>query len=1007
MTADPTSGPDPAGVPQAGADPAADPAADLAADLAAALGADQVLGRAIDRHARAHDASHYLLIPQLAAVAEDAEAVAAALAVAADHRTPVTFRAGGTSLSGQACGDGVLLDTRRGFRGIEVLDDGARVRVQPGVTLRAVNARLVRHGRALGPDPASEAACTVGGIIANNSSGMAAGVEHNTVRTLESMTVVLASGTVVDTAADDAEEQLRAAEPQLAATLERLRDAVRADADAVAEIRERFAMKNTMGYALDAFCEVDSPVQLLSRLIIGSEGTLGFVAEAVFRTVPVQPRAATGLLVFDSVDAAARALPALVSTGAAALELMDATSLQVARRGDDAPAEITALEVDQHAGLLVEYRGDDAADLAARVAAASDVLAGLETTRPVDPEADLTGDPARRAALWGVRKGLYAAVAGARPPGTMALLEDVVVPVEQLAETCGELAELLAAHDYADPVIFGHAKDGNLHFMLTEDTEDPAAVARLEAFTEDLVELILRRGGNLKAEHGTGRAMAPFIDRQYSPTLVAVLHAIKDAFDPAGILNPGVVLTEDARAHVHDLKPVDRVDEEVDRCVECGYCEPVCPSRDLTLTPRQRIVVRRARERALADGDEELAAELDQQQAYDSIDTCAADGMCATACPVNIDTGALVKRLRAESRGPVERRAWRTAADHWGAATTAAGRGLDVAAAVPSATVTGPNALARSLLGAETVPQWSEDLPAGGRRRSATPGGTGVPAGASGGALGGPESGEVAAVFLPSCQGAMFAPAEGSAGVQSAVARLCAAGGLNLVVPEGLDGLCCGTPWSSKGFTAGHDAMAERVLDAVAAARERVVAGDGRDPQQVPVVVDASSCTEGVAGIMETAERAGDPRAGAVVDALRLVAERVLPRLDIAPGARVESLTVHPTCSAHRAGLDADLRAVAEAAAAQVHIPVDWGCCGFAGDRGMLHPELTASATAAEAAEVATLDAVEHASCNRACEIAMTRATGRDYRHVLEVLADVVDTPRPGDLRDSSRGARS
>ncbi|GAB3182987.1 FAD-binding and (Fe-S)-binding domain-containing protein [Nesterenkonia halophila] len=978
----------------------ADLGPDLATDLAAALGAEQVLGRAIDRHARAHDASHYLLVPQLAAVAEDAEAVAAALAVAAEHRTPVTFRAGGTSLSGQASGDGLLLDTRRGFRGIEVLDDGARVRVQPGATLRAVNARLARHGRALGPDPASEAACTVGGIIANNSSGMAAGIEHNTVRTLESMTVVLASGTVVDTAADDAEARLCAAEPQLVATLERLRDAVRADEAAVAEIAARFAMKNTMGYALDAFCEVDSPVALLSRLLIGSEGTLGFVAEAVFTTVPVQPRAATGLLVFDSVDAAARALPALVDTGAAALELMDATSLQVARRGPDAPEEITALDVDQHAGLLVEYRGDDDAALAARVADAAEVLAGLETTREVDPEADLTRDPARRAALWGVRKGLYAAVAGARPPGTIALLEDVVVPVEQLAETCDELAELLAAHDYADPVIFGHAKDGNLHFMLTEDTEDPAAVARLEAFTEDLVELILRRGGNLKAEHGTGRAMAPFIDRQYSPTLVTVLHEIKAAFDPAGIVNPGVVLTEDARAHVHDLKPVDRVDEEVDRCVECGYCEPVCPSRDLTLTPRQRIVVRRARERALADGDVELAAELDEQQAYDSLDTCAADGMCATACPVQIDTGALVKRLRAESRGPVEQRAWRTAADHWGAATTAASRGLDLAATVPSAAVTGPNALARAVLGAETVPQWSADLPRGGRRRSATPGGTGVPAGASGGPdPGGSGAGEVAAVFLPSCQGAMFAPAEGSVGVQSAVARLCAAAGLSLVVPEGLDGLCCGTPWSSKGFTGGHEAMAERVLDAVAAARERVSAGDGRDAEAVPVLVDASSCTEGVAAIMEAAERAGDPRAGAVVDALRLVADDVLPRLQIPDGSQVASLTVHPTCSAHRAGLDGDLRAVAEAAAAQVHIPVDWGCCGFAGDRGMLHPELTAAATAAEAVEVEAFDAVEHASCNRACEIAMTRATGRDYRHVLEVLADVVaggPAPAPG-----------
>ncbi|GAB3750106.1 FAD-binding and (Fe-S)-binding domain-containing protein [Nocardiopsis nanhaiensis] len=947
--------------------------------LARALGADRVLDRALDRHTRAHDASHYLLVPQVVAVAEDADAVAAALAVATEHRTPVTFRSGGTSLSGQACGTGILLDTRRGFRGIEVLDGGARVRVRPGATLRSVNARLARYGRALGPDPASEVACTVGGVIANNSSGMAAGIEYNTTRTLESMTVVLPSGTVVDTAADDALTRLRADEPELAATLESLWERVCADPEAMAEIRERFSMKNTMGYSLNAFREADDPVDLLTRLMIGSEGTLGFVAEAVYRTVPVQSHAATGLLVLDSVERAAEALPALVGTGAKALELMDATSIRVARRSPDAPEAVTGFTVDQHAAILVEYRTDGEQELDQLLAEAAAVLEALPTTQPVH----LTRDPADRAALWGVRKGLYAAVAGARPQGTTALLEDVVVPVDRLADTCRELADLLASHGYADPVIFGHAKDGNLHFMITEDTEDPEAVSRLEVFTEDLVDLILGQGGNLKAEHGTGRAMAPFLDRQYSPELVAVMREIKVAFDPAGILNPGVVLTDDARAHLRDLKPADRVDEEVDRCVECGYCEPVCPSRDLTLTPRQRIVARRARQRAAAEGDHALVAELDAQQAYDSIDTCAADGMCATACPVDIDTGALVKRLRGESRGRMEQGAWRSAARHWKTATTALGRGLTMAARMPNSAVAGPNRVARAALGADTVPQWSPDLPAGGSRRSRTDGGTGVEDGAAG---------TVSGIFLPSCQGAMFAPAEGSRGVQAAFAALCRAAGVGLAVPEGVDGLCCGTPWSSKGFSAGHEVMAERVLQAVDAVRNRVEAArpGGSSGAEIPVVVDATSCTEGVAGIMARAREAGDPRAVGVVDAVSFAAEHVLRELRIDPGNRVPSLTVHPTCSSHKSGIVPDLRALAEAVAKEVHVPDDWGCCGFAGDRGMLHPELTESATAAEASQVRSIGAAEHVSCNRTCEIAMSRATGRSYRHVLEVAADVV-----------------
>ncbi|WP_248616708.1 FAD-binding and (Fe-S)-binding domain-containing protein [Paraoerskovia marina] len=944
---------------------------ELIDDLRAALGERAVSARALDLHARARDASHYLLIPEVTATAEDAAAVGRALAVATAHRRPVTFRAGGTSLSGQASGTGILLDTRQGFRRVEVLDDGARVRVQPGATVRTVNAHLARFGRALGPDPASEAACTVGGVIANNSSGMAAGTRFNSYHTLESLVIVLASGTVVDTAHPESLARLREDEPRLVSVLESLRDRVRNDPSTVAEIRARFSMKNTMGYEVEALCDFDDPVEILEHLLVGSEGTLGFVAEAVFTTVPVQPHAATGLLVLDSVETAAAALPALVATGAAALELMDATSLRVARRDPDAPAVIHGFEIDRHAAILIEYRADDETVLSDLLATGGAVLDALPSVVPTV----LTSDGSARAALWKVRKGLYATVAGARPAGTTALLEDVVVPVENLADACRDLAALLEAHGYVDPVIFGHAKDGNLHFMVTENTESPAAVARLAAFTEDLVDLVLSHGGNLKAEHGTGRAMAPFVERQYSPGVVNVMREIKQALDPSGVLNPGVVLTDDSKAHLRDLKPVDTVDAEVDRCVECGYCEPVCPSRDLTITPRQRIAVRRARTRAVVEGDHALVAELDEQYQYDGIDTCAADGMCATACPVKIDTGDLVKRLRQEGRGRLDKTVWRTTAEHWGATTRTAGALLDVAGRVPERLVTAPNSVARRALGADTVPLWSSDLPTGGTTRTRAAGGEGV---------GGP----VAGIFLPSCQGAMFAPAGSrTGGVQEAVAHLCTAAGAGLLVPDGLDSLCCGTPWSSKGYDEGHRVMTEKVLSAVGAARDEARRLTGRD---VPVVLDATSCTEGVAKVMEDALRAGDPRATDVVDAVAFVAEHVLPVLDIDDDRRVASITLHPTCSSVKGGLDTDLRTVASAIAREVHVPVDWGCCGFAGDRGMLHPELTASATAAEAAEVARIGSAEHASCNRACEIAMSRATGRTYRHVLEVAADVV-----------------
>jgi D-lactate dehydrogenase len=391
----------------------------------------------------------------------------------------VTFRSGGTSLSGQAVTDGLLIDTRRHFRAIEVLDDGARVRCGPGATVRAVNARLLRHGRKLGPDPASEVACTIGGVVADNSSGMACGVEQNAYRTLDSSVLVLPSGTVVDTSANDAEERLERAEPSVHAGLLRLRDRIRADDGSVARLRELHAIKNTMGYGLNAFLDFDRPVDILEHLVVGSEGTLAFVAQATLRTVPLHTELATALLVFPDLMEATASLPALVAAGFATIELMDATSLRVAQRDPVAPDDLRTLEVAEHAALLVEFRESSAEDLDARVVAAAPVLRGLPTTEL----AALSSDPSRRAALWHIRKGLFTLVAGARPSGTTALLEDIAVPVGSLYATCLGLTELFEKHGYGESPIFGHAKDGNIHFMLTERFDEFASLARYAAFT--------------------------------------------------------------------------------------------------------------------------------------------------------------------------------------------------------------------------------------------------------------------------------------------------------------------------------------------------------------------------------------------------------------------------------------------------------------------------------------------------------------------------------------------
>lgn len=910
--------------------------------------------RAFDRVTAAVDASHYLLTPRAVVTPSTRDEIAAVFAWATAQSQPITFRSGGTSLSGQSSTAGTLVDTRRHFRQIGIGADGLTARVEPGATVRQVNARLLRHGRKLGPDPASEIACTIGGVVANNSSGMACGTAQNTYRTLRSAVIVLPTGTVIDTALDDADERLRASEPALWQTLADLRDRVLADPVLVAEVERQFAIKNTMGYGLNALIDHEQPVQILAHLMVGSEGTLGFIAEATFDTVPLLRHAATTLLVFETLRAATDALVDIIATGPATIELMDAASLRAAQLDPESRAALPQIPVVQHCALLVEYQAATATDLTAL----TDGAQALFTRLPLATAAELTSNAAIRATLWHIRKGLYATVAEARPSGTTALLEDIAVPVARLSETCAGLTALFERHGYGDAVIFGHAKDGNIHFLLNEDFDVEANVARYRAFTDDMVELVLGAGGTLKAEHGTGRIMAPFVERQYGSVLFGMMHEIKNAMDPAGILNPDTILTSDPDLHLRHLKSTPTVEQEVDRCVECGYCEPVCPSKDVTTTPRQRIVVRRAIAEADRRGDRALARELRRDQQYEVVETCAVDGMCQTACPVRINTGDLVRRLRAETIGGLESAVWTAAGRAWKPVTAIASTALTVASRIPEPLITAPNRLGRAVVGADTLPLWSSDLPKGGAARASA------------------HHPNAEAVYFAACVGTMFGPADGGDGVAVAFASLAAKAGVDLVRPEGVGSLCCGTPWKSKGITGGYAEMVARTVPAL---------WEASDHGRLPVVCDNSSCSEGLVLALEKAV-AEHPEFHAlrIVDAVDFAAEHLLPRLQV--DAPLGSIVLHPTCSSTRAGSNPNLSRLASAVASQVTVPDDWGCCGFAGDRGMLHPELTASATAREAGEVAggTFDA--YASCNRTCEIGMTRATGHPYQHILEVL---------------------
>jgi len=934
----------------------------LRSDLVALLGEERVLSRAIDLIRYASDASPYRRLPAVVVMAHDAADISKVLGYARRTGSPVNFRGGGTSLNGQAQTEGIMIDVRRRWSGVKIEDGGARVRLKAGTLLGTANKLLARRGFNLGPDPASKNIATVGGVIANNSGGMRCGVTWDPYSTVESMTLLLASGIVIDTAAPDAEARFLAAEPELAQGLLDLRDELLGDEALAARVARKFEIKNVTGYRLCAFLDADTPLEIFRRLVVGSEGTLAFIAEAVMRTRPEPEHKTLAWLHFATIDDAAARVPELVGAGARATELMVAAALIVSAYQVPGMPEYWKELPPESAALILEFGDDDAAELERYERRAAGLLADAELLRPLQ----FTRDRQAMELAWEVREGLFGLVGRLRPLGSALIIEDVCVPPERIAECARDLQSLLGKHGFLVGVA-GHASAGNLHFQLTPDFSKPEDLERYQQFMEELVELIVGKyDGSLKAEHGTGVNMAPYVEREWGQKATAMMWRVKELADPDGVLNPGVVLNRDPGIHLQHLKTQPEIEEIASHCVECGFCEPVCPSRNATTTPRQRIVIRRemARQPQGSPVYEALVADYE----YDAIQTCAADGTCQNVCPVAIDTGELMKEFRRRERSEREEAVALAIAKRY--ATVERATRVGVAGAHAAATVVGdrnlarvPEAVRRRVSG-DLVPTLPPNMPP-----AAPP------------HLPRTERAGAAAVYLPACINRIFGNPRGIAqrpSLPEALVELSARAELPVWIPDDVTGHCCATPWSSKGYRRGHDHMAAKTASALWR-----WSGGGA----LPIVLDASSCSHGL--LVDLAPRLPDAERERfeqieVLDSIAWAHDKLLGRL--ARKRKLKAVAVHPTCSAGHMGLTAKLEAIAHELADEVLVPVGATCCGMAGDRGMLHPELPASALRDAAGELAEHRIDEHLCSNRTCEIALQQMTGAAYASFILLL---------------------
>lgn len=930
----------------------------------------------IERLAWGTDAGFYRYIPEEVLHPANEEQVQHIISRAHSEHKSITFRAAGTSLSGQACGDSLLVVVGKKWEQYRLNEDASEIALQPGIIGQRVNDILKPYGRRFTPDPASIKSAMVGGIVNNNASGMCCGTHANSYRVLRSARLILADGTILDTASEESKQAFRQSHPDFLRRIEELRDRTLSNEALTALIRKKYSIKNVTGLTILPFVEYTDPFDIIAHLLVGSEGTLAFLSEVRMLTGEDYRFSASALLLFPTTESACRCVTELKKTGApSAVEYFDRKSMQVVE--NDFP-ELKGLPEDAGAELL-KIEASSEAELQEKIHVVEEVLSHYQLCSP----AAFTTDPALVAKYWAMRSGIFPAVGGTRPIGTTCLIEDIAFPIDYLADATLDLQRLFLEHNYPDAVIYGHAFEGNYHFILNQRFDTQAAVDQYDRMMHAVVDLVVDKyHGSLKAEHGTGRNMAAFVRREWGDDAYQLMKDVKALFDPENIFNPGVIFCEDESVYISHLKPLPEVNPIVDRCIECGFCEVNCVACGFTdgdqtksLSSRQRIVVQREIARLDKEG---LKAEADAlRKAFRTIgkDLCAGDGLCSTSCPIGINTGEFVHVIRELEMGAMGNRLGTFAADHFAGIAGAVGSVLGVANF--GRTILGDKLMQTVCNGLHYcgMPLWTPAIPRPVRKRQI--------AAAKKLTKASPEerSGEVLpsrVVYFPSCLNQRLGLSKNDPlgkPLINDMTELLNKAGYEVIFPEKMQSLCCGTIWESKGQPEMADKMARSLQEALMKAS---------DNGKYPVLCDQSPCLYRMRHTM-----ADSPLC--LYEPAEFIDKFVMDKIRITP--LHETIAVHYTCSTRKMNLCDTLLAIARRCADKVIVPEEVGCCAFAGDKGFTNPELNKWALRKLRKQLEENHVSLGVSNSRTCEIGLCYHGGVSYINIA-ALVNKVSSPK-------------
>ena len=934
------------------------------------------------------DAGFYRLIPQIVIRSSSEEEISELLRLADRYGLPVTFRAAGTSLSGQAISDSILIVAGKHWEKYSISPDHEQITLQPGIIGQRVNEILAPYGRKFAPDPASVKSAMVGGIVMNNASGMNCGTHANSDKVLLSARIVLADGTVLDTGDDISRASFEATHPNFLNRICELRDRIRANEELSARIRYKYSIKNVTGLNLLPFVRFDDPFDIIAHLMVGSEGTLAFLSQITMRTEYDYPYKASAMLYFTSIKDACRAVVAMKGLH---------SNEELRMKNEELPCYVTAQpdssfliphssfivkgaelldykslssvedpvylkykqEVADASGLtavLTETKARTREELEQNISVIEECLKTFSTYIPVH----FTDRPEEYSKYWAIRSGIFPSVGGTRQPGTTCLIEDVAFHIEDLPEATADLQQLIARHGYDDACIYGHALEGNYHFILNQSFSTDAEVKRYEDLMNDVKTLVVDKyDGSLKAEHGTGRNMAPFVKYEWGEAAFEAMKAVKQLFDPKGLLNPGVIFNDDPQCHIKNFKPLPLIPideaspaEKVNKCIECGFCEVNCLSCGFTLSSRQRIVLQREISRLKQSGTApERLSLLEKQYCYPGNQTCAGDGLCSMSCPMNINTGDLTHIIRQEilPKGSLGYKAGDFVANHFAGVKSSLRPVLSLANFGHS--VLGTKAMSSITKGMHNVlgvPLWTPAMPKAYSIDKSQ--------------LSTVNCQLNKVVYFPSCINQTMGLPKKSPVEQPLVNKMISLlqkGGYEVIFPKDMDKLCCGTIWESKGMLDIADRKAAELEAALWEASEQ---------GKYPVLCDQSPCLH---RMRETIQKMK------LYEPAEFIYTFLRDKLVFTQTDR--PVAVHITCSMRKMGLADTIISLAKLCSTHVFVPEEVGCCGFAGDRGFTYPELNSYALRKLRPQIEASGITIGYSNSRTCEIGLTTNSGVPY----------------------------